>query len=84
MVLSAERKTALEDRYEVWGLDEVRTELNRPDRDQFTDPEVTAFAWAWVEAKEASARRKRNQSVTFLAIVGLVLFGLTIALVTEF
>ena len=84
MVLSAERKISLEDRYEVWGLDEVRKELNRPDRDQFTDPEVTAFARAWVEAKEASARRKRSYSIMFLAIVGLVLFGLAIALVTEF
>ena len=84
MVLSAERKISLEDRYEVWGLDEVRKELNRPDRDQFTDPEVTAFAWAWVEAKEVTARHKRRYSIMFLVIVGLVFFGLAVALVMEF
>lgn len=48
MVLSAERMIALEDHYEIWGLDEVRKELESPDRDTFVDPEVTAFTWAWV------------------------------------
>jgi hypothetical protein len=60
MVLSAERKISLEDRYEVWGLDEVRKELERPDRDQFINPDVTAFGQAWVEAKEASIQRRKR------------------------
>ena len=83
MALPAERKIALEDHYELWGLDEVRNELERPDRDQFVDPEVTAFAKAWVEAKEESIHSRKRRSKTILTIVGLVLFGLAIALVPE-
>ena len=84
MVLSAERKISLEDRYEVWGLDEVRKELERPDRDQFINPDVTAFAQAWVEAKEASIHCRKRRSKIILTIVGLVLLGLAIALIPEF
>lgn len=84
MVLSAERKIALEDHYEVWGLEEVRKELRRPDRGEFTDPEVTEFARAWVEAKEARARRKKTYSVVFLAIAGVLVLGLAVVLVTGF
>jgi hypothetical protein len=78
MVLSAERKASLEDRYELWGLDEVRKELERPDRGQFVDPEVTEFAQSWIEAKEADARRSATYRIIF-ATVGLVLLGVGIA-----
>lgn len=83
MVLSAERKISLELRYEVWGLDEVRKELERPDRDQFIDPDLTAFARSWIEAKEARAHRKRSYLIVILTIVGAVLLGLGIALISE-
>ena len=77
-MLSAERKKSLEDHYEFWGVEEVREELHRPGRDQFVDPEVTAFAQSWVEAKEAKARRRATYSILFAAI-GLILLGVGIA-----
>lgn len=81
MGLSAERMAALEDHYEVWGLDEVRKELKRPDRDQFVDPDVTAFARAWVEAKEARILSHDRRVRMALIAVGLVLLGLSIAVI---
>lgn len=83
MGLSAERMASLEDHYEVWGLEEVRKELERPDREQFVDPEVTAFARAWVEAKEASILCHDRRVRMALVTVGLVLLGLIIAVITE-
>lgn len=83
MVLSAERKISLEDHYEIWGLDEVRKELERPDRNTFVDPEVTAFTRAWVEAKEKSIlRAKWRQQIVRAS--GLVLLGLAIAIGLQF
>jgi hypothetical protein len=84
MGLLAERMISLADRYEVWGLDEVRKELGRPDRDQFVDRDVTAFARAWIDAKEASIHRHERRSRIVLITAGLVLLGLTIALISEF
>ena len=83
MVLSAERKISLEDHYEVWGLDEVRKELQRLDRDQFVDPEVTAFARNWVEAKETSLVRAKWRRQIGL-VTGLLFLGAVIAVVLEF
>jgi len=82
-MLSAERMIALEDHYEIWGLDEVRKELERPDRNTFVDPEVTAFTRAWVEAKEKSILRSKWRHQIVLT-AGLVLLGLAIAIGLEF
>ena len=82
-MLSAERMIALEDHYEIWGLDEVRKELERPDRNTFVDSEVTAFTRAWVEAKEKCILRAKWRQQIVLAL-GLVLLGLTIAIISEF
>lgn len=83
MSLSAVRMIALEDHYEIWGLDEVRKELERPDRNTFVDPEVTAFTRAWVEAKEKSIlRAKWRQQIVRAS--GLVLLGLAIAIGLQF
>jgi hypothetical protein len=83
MSLSAARMIALEDHYEIWGLDEVRKELERPDRNTFVDPEVTAFTRAWVEAKEKSIlRAKWRQQIVRAS--GLVLLGLAIAIGLQF
>ena len=71
MTLSAEQKERLETRYESWGLDQVRRELERDDRDRYASPDVTAFARAWIKAKEAGHRRKRLL-VLVLATFGIV------------
>jgi hypothetical protein len=83
MLLSAERKISLEDHYEVWGLDEVRKELQRPDRDQFVDPEVTAFTRAWVEVKENSLLRAKWRRQIGL-VTGLLFLGAAIAVILQF
>lgn len=82
MMLSAETKMVLEDRYEIWGLEAVRKELEQPDRAQFSDPEVTAFAEAWVKTQETRLRWKwfRNLAVSTLALVAL---GIALAVLSE-
>ena len=70
MALSAEHKERLESRYEDWGLDLVRRELERDDRDRYASPDVTEFARAWIKAKEARHRRKR------LLVLVLAIFGI--------
>ena len=72
MGLSAEDQDRLLARYEIWGVETVRRELEREDRDTFIDPEVTAFAQAWVAAHERSARR-RTCSWLVLAVSTMVL-----------
>ena len=83
MTLSAERMIALEDHYEVWGLDAVRKELERPDRDTFVDSEVTAFTRAWVEAKEKSLVRAKWRRQIGL-VTGLLFLGAAIAVILQF
>jgi hypothetical protein len=83
MTLSAERMIALEDHYENWGLDEVRKELERPDRNAFVDLEATAITRARVEAKERSILRAKWRHQVVLA-AGLVLLGLAIAMGLQF
>ena len=74
MALSVEQMERLETQYEIWGLDLVRRELERDDRDRYASPDVTAFARAWIEAKEARHRRKRLL-VLVLATFGIVLIS---------
>ena len=83
MGLPAQQKELLEARYEAWGFDRVREELAHDDRDLIAHPDVTAFARAWIEAKEASHRRAKR-SLVALAIIGSVQLGVVIALVLEF
>ncbi len=83
MGLSAEQTESLEARYETWGLDRVRDELERDDRDLIAHPDVTAFARAWIEAREAGRRRARR-SIVVVAIVGIVQLGVALALVLRF
>ncbi len=46
MALSAQQMELLGARYDAWGLDRVRKELDRDDRDLIAHPDVTAFAQA--------------------------------------
>ena len=82
-MLSADKKVALQYRYEVWGLDEVRKELERTDRDQFADPEVTAFAKAWVEDQDARFQRHTRRRQLILSAIALVLMGCILAFALE-
>ncbi len=76
-------KKCLEARYEVWGLDRVRDELERAERDLIAHPDATGFAQAWIETKETSQRRARR-SIVVLVIVGIVQLGVALALILEF
>ena len=49
MGLSLEQKKWLKARYDAWGIDRVREELRRADRDLIAHPDVTAFAEGWIE-----------------------------------
>jgi hypothetical protein len=83
MGLSAQQRELLEARYEAWGYDRVREELERADRTLIAHPDVTAFAHAWIEAKEERQRRTRR-SIVALVIVGIVQLGVAIALIVDF
>ena len=52
MVLSDEQKDALRARYEVWGLEAVRAEVERDQNDPLAVQEVTAFAREWVDGEQ--------------------------------
>lgn len=83
MGLSAEHEEWLTALYESWGLDKVRRELDRFERNQFAHPEVTAFARAWVDAREAALRRRKLSvaAVACAACLGAgVVAGLLLAL----
>ncbi len=83
MGLSAQQKETLEARYETWGFDRVRKELEREDRDLIAHPDVTAYARAWIEAKEAGRHRARR-SIVALAIVAIVQLGVALAVILNF
>jgi len=71
MELTEDRKAWLAAQYHTWGLETVRRELTRKDRDTFTDPDVTEFAETWVKGEERALRRKklRGATLTFAAIL---------------
>ena len=83
MGLTAQQKELLEARYEAWDFDRVREELERDDGDLFAHPDVTAFARTWIEAKEAG-RCRAKLLMMVLAIVGIVLRGVALAVVLRF
>lgn len=71
MELTKDRKAWLAAQYHTWGIDTVRRELTRRDRETFTDPEVTEFAATWVKGEERALRRKklRGAAMTFAAVL---------------
>lgn len=79
MNLSAEQMKWLTARYEAWGLDAVRREVERNDREGLVPADIAAFGRAWLEAEETRRRRAR-QSVAILIVLGAVLPGIAIAL----
>ena len=83
MGLSAQQMELLEARYEMWGLDQVRRELGRGNRDRYVNSDVTAFARAWMKAKETRHHRKRLL-VLVLITFGIVLISAALIGVLEF
>lgn len=74
MPLTGEERDSLLARYEVWGVDRVKAELERPDRKMFAQPEITSFACDWIEGQEKGRRGRRVVDLTLLA-VGIGLLG---------
>ena len=78
MVLSAEQQGWLKVRYDYWGLEAVKLEIERNSRDEFTPPDVIAFAHAWVVAEESKTRRISGV-LKILAAVVLSMICATVA-----
>ena len=83
MVLSEERQDWLNARYNQWGLDAVRLEVERNLRDDFSPPDVVAFAREWVAAEETKSKRT-NRFFKILGVVVISLIGGTIASISIF
>lgn len=82
MGLSEEQKERLEIHYAYWGIDEVRRQLERDGRDQFADPDVTAYAREWIETAEKELRHRQENRVIQL-FVGSVFAGVALALLVS-
>jgi hypothetical protein len=77
MGLSAEQRKRLDSHYAFWGIDELRRQLERDDRDRFTDPDVTAYAQEWIEKAQKEIRDGRKE-LAILVSVGSIFAGLVI------
>ena len=78
MGLSTEQKASLKARYDVWGLDLVRMEIERNDQKGLTPPDVIDFARAWIVVEEAKSQRT-IQLVKIVTAAVFALLGGTIA-----
>jgi hypothetical protein len=81
MGLSAEKKKSLKALYETWGIDKVRKDLERHYYPSLLSSDVSAFERAWVAAKEAQGRRRKNYVVAFKFFFFSLLAGTIAALV---
>ena len=81
--MTAEQKELLEARYETWGFDRVREELERDDRDLIANPEVTALARAWIASKEARQRRA-DRTLIMVLVAGIIQLGVALVLTFDF
>lgn len=81
--LTPEHQELLMTRYYAWGLDRVRKELARTERDTFVPPEITEFARRWVAAEEKVQRWKkfRGAAATYF---GIMLGGTALATLLSF
>jgi len=81
--ISAEQQELLEARYFQWGLERVRRELARVDRDVFLAPEVTAFTRLWIAAEEKAQRWEKFKGAA-LTYFGIMLSGAAIGALLKF
>lgn len=79
MGLSRDRREHLDVLYHIWGVEEVREELARLEKDPFAEPDVREFTRRWVVAKDVSSVRKNKRQITVATIVGAVLVGILLA-----
>ena len=75
MGLSAEKKKSLRKLYETWGLDKVRKDLQRYQYPSLTSIDVSAFERAWLMAKEAKGRRRKQYGVALRVLFFSLLAG---------
>ncbi len=57
MALTQEEKRTLIQRYEYWGVDQVRAQVEDPDHRLLASPEMIGFARSWVRQKESETER---------------------------
>lgn len=80
MGLSAEKKRALGELYESWGIDKVRRDLERHYHPSLLSSDVTDFARAWLNAKDAKDRRGYALVRAFKVIFFSLIAGVAAAL----
>lgn len=78
MPLTREEKSALRERYDMWGIDAVKRELRNPSRAYFTDPEVDEFAYAWVAEQEMKGSSRGDGLIKVMMIVAGIEFGILV------
>jgi hypothetical protein len=80
MALSPEKKKSLKALYETWGLDKVRKDLERHQYPSLRGTEVFAFERAWLTAKEAQGRRRKQ----YRAVLKFFFFSLLAGVIAAF
>ena len=64
MALTQEEKRTLIQRYEYWGVDQVRAQVENPDHRLLASPEMVGFARSWVRQKENETERHYKRLLT--------------------
>lgn len=77
-MLSAAEKESLRARYDVFGLDAVREEVERNERGGLASYEENAFARSWIASEEAKIQRT-IYALKFTAVIIFSVLGGTIA-----
>ncbi len=80
MGLSAEKKKSLRALYETWGLDKVRKDLQRYQYPSLTSTDVSAFERAWLTAKEAKGRRRKQYGAALRVLFFSLVAGIIAAI----
>ena len=79
MLTNDEKRTLLL-RYEFWGIDKVRAQVDSRDRWLFASPEVIDLARAWVREKEKESehhtKRQINQARFMIWVAMVIVIGI--------
>ena len=82
MGLSTEKKKALKELYETWGIDKVRRDLERHQYPSLVSTDVSAFERAWIKDKEAKGRRRTQLVIVFRVFAFSMLAGTIVAILS--